>query len=114
MQDEIKLLNEKLDYLNEGSRRLHGLYDKSLEETRNLKNKLDTCENQNGSIFGTRSSNQGCQRIIEGNVHKIWYSCSRHRLSAPLVGFRADVMRIHVENSKRFVIFWTKPSFGPS
>ena len=40
LQDEIKLLNEKLDYLNEGSRRLHGLYDKSLEEKRNLKTQV--------------------------------------------------------------------------
>ena len=40
MQDEIKLLNVKLVELNEGSRRLHGLYDKSLEEKRNLKTQV--------------------------------------------------------------------------
>ena len=70
MKDEIKLLNAKLVYLNEGSRRLHGLYNKSLEERRNLEDQLNTCENQNGALFGTRFNNQGCQRIIEGNVHK--------------------------------------------
>ena len=80
MQDEINLLNEKLDYLTEGSRRLDGLYNKSLEETRNLKTQLNTCKNQNGAIFATQSSNQDCQRIIEGNYHTciIWYFCSGH------------------------------------
>ena len=78
MQDEIKLLNEKLDYLTEGSRRLHGLYNKSLEETRNLKTQLNTCKNQNGAIFATQSSNQDCQRIIEGNVHGICFRGFKH------------------------------------
>ena len=53
MGDEIKLLNEKLDYLTEGSRRLHGLYDKSIEKNRNLQNKLDTCENETISLQST-------------------------------------------------------------
>ena len=50
MQDEIKLLNEKLDYLNDGNRRLHGLYDERGKRIQNLENKLDTCEHQNSSV----------------------------------------------------------------
>ena len=41
MQDEIKLLNEKIDYLTDGSRRLHGLYDKRGEQIQHLQNKCD-------------------------------------------------------------------------
>ena len=63
MQDEIKLLNEKLVYLNDGSRRLHGLYDKSLAKAKNVQNELDTCEKQNQE---TRSMNQVFERKIEG------------------------------------------------
>ena len=67
MQDEISHLKVKADYLEDGSRRLHGLYDKSREQIKNLQNKLDTCENQNGAIFGIQSNNQICERKIEGN-----------------------------------------------
>ena len=63
MQDEIRLLNEKLDYLTDGSRRLHGLYDKSIAKTKNTQNELDTCEKQN---LETRSKNQGCERTVKG------------------------------------------------
>ena len=69
MQDEIKHLKVKADYLEDGSRRLHGLYDKSREQIKNLQNKLDTCENHNGSIFGIQSNNQICERKIEGIDH---------------------------------------------
>ena len=44
MQEEIKLLNEKLDYLNDGSRRLHGLYDGRGEQIQNLQNKFENCQ----------------------------------------------------------------------
>ena len=67
MQDEIKLLNEKLVYLNDGSRRLHGLYDKSMAKAKNLENELDTCEKLN---LETRSINQVFEREIEGICQK--------------------------------------------
>ena len=66
MQDEIKLLNEKLDYLKDGNRRLDGLYYERGERIQKLENELDTCQNQN-------SGNQVLERMIEGNV-KIWKS----------------------------------------
>ena len=75
MQDEIKLLNEKLDYLNIGNRRLHGLYDERGKQIQNLENELDTCEHQNGS-------NQDCEGMIHGMGSKyissgdIWYIIS--------------------------------------
>ena len=68
MQDEIKLLNEKLVYLNDGSRRLHGLYDKSMAKAKNLQNELDTCEKRN---LETRSINQVFEREIEGMYQNI-------------------------------------------
>ena len=33
----------KLDYLTDGSRRLHGLYDKSMQNAKSVQNELDTC-----------------------------------------------------------------------
>ena len=48
LEDEIKLLNEKLDYLNDGNRKLHGLYDDRGKQIQDLQNKLDYYENQNG------------------------------------------------------------------
>ena len=59
MQNEIKLLNVKLDYLTDGNRKLHGLYDVRGERIKNLENELDTCQNQN-------SDNQVLERVIEG------------------------------------------------
>ena len=59
MKDEIKLLNEKLVYLNDGNRRLHGMFDERGNQIQNLENKLDSCENQNGG-------NQVSERMIEG------------------------------------------------
>ena len=61
MQDEIKLLNEKLDYLKDGNRRLDGLYYERGERIQKLESELDTCQNQN-------SGNQVLERMIEGNV----------------------------------------------
>ena len=66
MEDEINLLKEKVDYLNDGNQRLHDLYDKRGEHIQNLQNKLETCENQNGTIFGLKSKNQVCERKVEG------------------------------------------------
>ena len=63
MQDEIKLLKEKVDYLENGNRRLHALYE---ARTQNLQNRLNTCENQNEAIFGIRPNNEVCERKIEG------------------------------------------------
>ena len=66
MQDEISHLKVKADYLEDGSRRLHGLYDKSREQIKNLQNKLDTCENYNEGILRIQSNSQICERKIEG------------------------------------------------
>ena len=63
MQDEIKLLNAKLDYLTDGSRRLHGLYDKSIAKAKNVQNELDGCEKQKLAAI---SKNQLCDRTVEG------------------------------------------------
>ena len=63
MQDEINLLRQKNDYLENGNRRLHNSYE---ARNQDLQNKLDTCESQNGAIFGLQSNNQICERKIEG------------------------------------------------
>ena len=70
MQDEINLLKEKVNYLNDGNRRLHASY-----ETRNqeLQNKLNICENQNGALYGLQSNNQICERKIEGIDRKLCF-----------------------------------------
>ena len=47
LQKECKLLNVKLDYFTEGNRKLHDMYDKSMQKTKNVQKELDTCENQN-------------------------------------------------------------------
>ena len=66
LQDEIKHLKEKVDYLEDDSRGLNALYNKKREQIKNLQNKLDTCETQNGAIFGIQSNKQICERKIEG------------------------------------------------
>ena len=68
MQDEINLLQQKIDYLENGNRRLHNSYE---ARNQDLQNKLDTCESQNGAIFGLQSNNQICERKIEGIGQKI-------------------------------------------
>ena len=65
MQEEIKLLNEKLDHLENGNRRLDGLYYERGERIQKLENELDTCQNQN-------SGNQVLERMIEGNVKNLF------------------------------------------
>ena len=77
MKDEIRLLNEKLDYLTDGSRRLHGLYDKSIAKAKNVQNELDTCEEQN---LETRSKNQVCERTVEGMGQNIISVLMQHIL----------------------------------
>ena len=69
MQDEINLLKEKVDYLENGNRRLH---DSCEKRNQDLQDKLDTCENQNGAIFGLQSNNQVCERKLKGNVQQIF------------------------------------------
>ena len=64
MKDEINLLKEKLDYLNDGNRKLHTSYQ---TRTQNLQNKLDICENQIGAIISLKSSNKVFQREIKGS-----------------------------------------------
>ena len=68
MQTEINLLQQKIDYLENGNRRLHNSYE---ARNQDLQNKLDTCESQNGAIFGLQSNNQICERKIEGIGQKI-------------------------------------------
>ena len=68
MQNEINLLQQKIDYLENGNRRLHNSYE---ARNQDLQNKLDTCESQNGAIFGLQSNNQICERKIEGTGQKI-------------------------------------------
>ena len=81
MQDEINLLKEKVNYLNDGNRRLHASY-----ETRNhqLRSKLDTCENQNGAIFDLQSKNQICERKVEGIDRKTFNSSENINLHVKL------------------------------
>lgn len=71
MQDKIKKLNEEVNHLRELGLKERGSYEKNVKETRKLQNKLDTCENQNQSFFGSRSDNQSCQQKIEGIELKI-------------------------------------------
>ena len=61
MQEKINFLNGKLDYLENGNRRLDGLYYERGERIQKLENELDTCQNKN-------SGNQVLERMIEGNV----------------------------------------------
>ena len=63
MLDEINLLKDKLDYLNDGNRKLHDSYQ---TRTQNLQNKLDLCENQIGAIISLKSRNQVLERQIKG------------------------------------------------
>ena len=74
MQNEINLLKEKNDYLENGNRRLHASCEKRNQD---LQNKLDTCENQNGALFGLQSSNQVCERRLKGIVQRFFsLSCN--------------------------------------
>ena len=63
MLDEINLLKDKLDYLNDGNRKLHASYQ---TRTQKLQNKLDICENQIGAIISLKSRNQVLERQIKG------------------------------------------------
>ena len=46
MQDEIKLLNEKVDYLNEGNRKLHASYETRIQKLQNKLNQKETLFDQ--------------------------------------------------------------------
>ena len=61
MQDEIKLLKEKNDDLNKESRRLHDLYNESLEKNRKLQIKLESCENGNQDAMVCRKELDSCR-----------------------------------------------------
>ena len=65
MQDEIKLLKEAYE-----------------ARTQNLQDRLDTCENQNGAIFGIQPNNQVCERKIEGFGQTLFQSSKNFRLNA--------------------------------
>ena len=59
----IDVLCIKVNYLENGNRRLHASCERRNQD---LQDKLETCENQNGAIFGLQSENQICKRKVEG------------------------------------------------
>ena len=63
MKDEIKHLNERINYLTELGLSEKQYFRKRIQQT---ENKLNICENQNAAIFG--SNNQVCERKLEGLV----------------------------------------------
>ena len=85
MQDEIKLLKEKVHYLENENRRLHASYE---ARTQNLEDRLDTCENQNGAILGMQSKNKVCERKIEGFGQILFRSSENISLLYVMVSFR--------------------------
>jgi len=79
MQDEIKLLKDKVGNLEKENRRLHTSYK---ARTQSLQDRLDTCENQNGAMFGIQSNNQVCERKIEGFGQTLFQSSENFSLNA--------------------------------
>ena len=79
MQNEIKLLKEKVVYPENGNRRFYATYE---ARTQNLQYRLDTCENQNGAIFGVKPNNQVCERKIEGFGQILFQSTESFSLNA--------------------------------
>ena len=76
MQDKINLLKVQNDYLEKGNRRLH---DSCEKRNQDLQDKLDTCENVNGAIFGLQSKNQVCERKLKGIV-QLFFQLSRNAI----------------------------------
>ena len=72
LQDEIKLLNVKLDYLNDGSRRLHDLYDRSNDKVKNLQKDLDSCEERNLAIRSKIQVNEQTLEGIDQNIFSVF------------------------------------------
>ena len=66
MEEEINVLNEKVDYSYEVNQKLAAKDEAKKKEIQNLQNKLYTCENQSNAMFTTRSNNQVCERKLEG------------------------------------------------
>ena len=62
-------MQEKIDYLENGNRRLHDSYE---ARNQDLQNRLDTCENQNGAVFGLQFNNQVCERKLKGIVQRFF------------------------------------------
>ena len=92
MQDEIKLLKEKVHYLENENRRLHASYE---ARTQNLEDRLDTCENQNGAILGMQSKNKVCERKIEGFGRVLFQSSEIISLNAILIS--NSVFSVNIE-----------------
>ena len=65
MQDEIKLLNEKVDYLNEGNRKLHASCETRIQKLQNKLNQketlMDQCQSGNQDAFITRKELDSCR-----------------------------------------------------
>ena len=69
MQDEINLLKEKVDYLEDGSRRLHGLYDQRGEKIQNLQNTLNTLEKDKNVLQNNLNSSKK-RRLKTKELHR--------------------------------------------
>ena len=67
MQDEITLLNEKLDYLNDGNRKLHGLYDDRGKQIQSLQNKLDISTKQTEKLKNDKIKLKGHLKVTRDN-----------------------------------------------
>ena len=72
-------MKEKVVYLESGNQRLYATYE---ARTQNLQYRLETCENQNGAIFGIKPNNQICERKIEGFGQILFQSTERFSLNA--------------------------------
>ena len=74
MQNEIEHLKEKVDYLENGNRRLQDSYEMRNQD---LRIKLKTCENQSGALYGMQCNNQIYERKIEG-IGQIFFRSFRN------------------------------------
>ena len=74
MQNEIEHLKEKVDYLENGNRRLQDSYE---IRNQDLRIKLETCKNQSGALYGMQCNNQIYERKIEG-IGQIFFRSFRN------------------------------------
>ena len=65
MQNEMKHLNERINYLTELGLSEKQYFRKRIRET---ENKLNICKNQNAAIIGSQSNNQVCEKKLQGSV----------------------------------------------
>ena len=77
MQDEINILNEKVDYLNEGNRKLHASYETRIQKLQNKLNQketlLDQCQSGNQDVVITRKELDSCRdELTVEEDSKLW------------------------------------------